>query len=397
VQFQGNVSSGNPATISWNWNMGNGRIDSTQTPGIHRYQAAGSYSIRSIATNEFGCRDTATRTFVANPLPATNAGADKIICLGTPVQLQATGALTYSWEAAPSLTCTGCSNPFANPANNTGYVVHGFNQFGCERTDTVAVRVRKPFQMLHSLTDTLCIGEKTQLSASGADLYTWTPSATLNNNSIPNPVASPAATTIYRVIGRDSSNCFRDTADIEIKVYPIPTVEAGADLTISAGSPVRLNPSVSPDVTKYFWTPAYSLSCQNCKDPVVGPGKDIKYKLEVKNDGGCTSSDWINVYVTCSNGNLFIPNTFSPNGNGVNEYFYPRGKGVSTIKALRVFNRWGEVVYERLNFSPNDASAGWDGTYKGRKLTADVFVYTCDVVCENNVVLTYKGDVMLLR
>ena len=276
-------------------------------------------------------------------------------------------------------------------------MVNGFNAFGCKRTDSVLVRVKKPFQLVHSPGDTLCIGESSKLFASGAGNYTWSPASTLNNSTIANPVANPTTTTVYRVIGRDSSNCFRDTADITIRVYPIPVVDAGADQTVSAGSPARLNTTVSSDVTKFLWTPAYNISCPTCKDPVVSPGRDTKYNLEVKNEGGCKSSDWLTVFVTCNNGNIFIPNTFSPNGNGMNEYFYPRGKGVANIKSFRVFNRWGEVVFERTNFSPNDASSGWDGTYKGRRLTADVFIYTCDVVCENNTVLTYKGDVTLLR
>jgi gliding motility-associated-like protein len=219
----------------------------------------------------------------------------------------------------------------------------------------------------------------------------------LNNNIISNPVASPTTTTIYRVIGTDSDNCFRDTADIPVRVYPIPQVNAGIDVNVSAGTPVRLNPVVSPDVTRYSWTPAFNLSCPVCRDPLVTTGRNMEFTLEVKNDGGCTSRDVISVFVTCNNGNLFIPNTFSPNGNGVNESFYPRGRGIAKIKSFRVFNRWGEVVFERMEFQPNDASLGWDGTFKGRPLGPDVFVYTCDVVCENNIVLGYKGDVTLLR
>ncbi|MEO7983937.1 MAG: PKD domain-containing protein, partial [Bacteroidota bacterium] len=396
-QFNGIVNSGNPALLSWNWDMGNGLHYTTQTPAIQFYPNPQNYTITAVGTNEHGCRDTATKIFTANTFPGISAGADKVVCLGTPVQLFATGGISFTWEPAASLSCTNCSSPFVNPADNSIYVVTGFSALGCSRTDTVEVRVRKPFQLVHSPGDTLCMGERAQLAASGADNYTWSPASTLNNSTIPDPVANPVATTVYRVIGKDSDNCFRDTADITIKVYPIPVVDAGVDQNVSAGAPARLNATVSPDVTKYLWSPAYNISCVTCKDPVVTPGRETKYNLEVKNDGGCKSSDWLTVFVTCNSGNLFIPNTFSPNGNGMNEYFYPRGKGVAKIKSFRVFNRWGEVVFERMNFIPNDATAGWDGTYKGRKMTADVFIYTCDVVCENNTVLTYKGDVTLLR
>ena len=117
----------------------------------------------------------------------------------------------------------------------------------------------------------------------------------------------------------------------------------------------------------------------------------------MKNEGGCTAKAAITVHVICNDGNLFIPNTFSPNTDGRNDRFYPRGTGISKIKSLKVFNRWGELVFDRENFSANDAQAGWDGTFKGQVLAPDVYIYTCEVVCMNNEVLTFKGDVTLLR
>jgi len=92
-----------------------------------------------------------------------------------------------------------------------------------------------------------------------------------------------------------------------------------------------------------------------------------------------------------------MPNTFSPNGDGVNDIFYPRGSGIFQVKMLRIFNRWGATVFEKSNLSANDISAGWNGTCKGAKLPPDVFVYTMDVICDNNTVLTFKGNVALIR
>ena len=92
-----------------------------------------------------------------------------------------------------------------------------------------------------------------------------------------------------------------------------------------------------------------------------------------------------------------MPNTFSPNGDGNNDVFYPRGQGLFTIKTFRIFNRWGEIVFERANFLPNDATGGWDGRYKGQAASQDVYVYTIDVVCENKVLMHYKGNIALIR
>jgi gliding motility-associated-like protein len=105
----------------------------------------------------------------------------------------------------------------------------------------------------------------------------------------------------------------------------------------------------------------------------------------------------VNVFVLCDGANVFIPNTFSPNADGANDYFFPRGTGLFTIKQLRIFNRWGEQVFEKYSFKANDESAGWDGTYKGQKLTPDVYVYIMDIQCQNNTTLTLKGNIALIK
>ena len=107
--------------------------------------------------------------------------------------------------------------------------------------------------------------------------------------------------------------------------------------------------------------------------------------------------DVVTVHVLCNGANVFIPNTFSPNADGANDVFYPRGTGLFKIKTLRIFNRWGQVVFEKQSFNANDALSGWDGTFKGAKLSADVFVYMIDIICDNNSVLTYKGNVALIQ
>jgi gliding motility-associated-like protein len=117
----------------------------------------------------------------------------------------------------------------------------------------------------------------------------------------------------------------------------------------------------------------------------------------VKNKGGCKATDELTVSVLCNGANMFIPNTFSPNQDGVNDLFYPRGSGIFTIKRFKVFSRWGEVIFEQNNFNANDLSKAWDGTFKGKKLDPDVYIYTVDVMCENFTVLSFKGNVALIK
>ncbi|RYY55927.1 MAG: PKD domain-containing protein [Chitinophagaceae bacterium] len=391
------VNRGDAASLTWDWNFGSAGTSVLQSPAPVTYTVAGSYAGTLIVTDSNGCRDTATHTFSARPLPATNAGNDRVYCYGTPVQLKATGASTYTWLDAAGLSCTTCDAPLAAPEINSIYRVEGKNEFGCVATDSLDIRVRRPFTIRVSPDDTLCLGTSVKLNASGADLYTWSPAAGLSGTSIASPVATPSASTRYIVTGRDSDGCFTDTASVRIKVYPIPVVDAGADITLAAGASTTINTKASDDVTKYSWSPAFQISCINCPAPVINPRKTMEYTVTVANDGGCKSKDDVKVFVTCSNGNLFIPNTFSPDGNGVNDKFYPRGTGIHLIRTFRVFNRWGQLVYEASNFKPNEAAYGWDGMFKGKQVPADVFIYTCEVMCLNDEIIEYKGDVTLLR
>jgi gliding motility-associated-like protein len=119
--------------------------------------------------------------------------------------------------------------------------------------------------------------------------------------------------------------------------------------------------------------------------------------VNARNIAGCSVEKQLTVTVLCKNQNLFIPNTFSPNGDGMNDYFYPRGKGLFTIKSFRVFSRIGTIVFEKNNFPPNQQSYGWDGKYQGQALQPDVYVYMVDVICDNGAVISTKGNVTLLR
>jgi gliding motility-associated-like protein len=261
----------------------------------------------------------------------------------------------------------------------------------------MTVRVRQPFVLKVSPGDTLCYGGTAHLKADGADTYTWYPSIGVTDPNSGATLVKPETSTTYKLVAKDKYGCFTDTGSVFIKVWPIPTVEAGADQNLIVGQSIQLHTKNSIDVATWQWTPSGSLSCSTCAEPKANPKQTTTYNVEVKNRGGCKNNAKLTIYVTCNNGNVFLPNTFTPNADGVNDVFYPRGSGIATIKSLRIFNRWGEVVYERATFNVNEASSGWDGYYKGQLLSPDVYIYTCEVICQNNEVLSFKGDVSLLR
>jgi gliding motility-associated-like protein len=111
----------------------------------------------------------------------------------------------------------------------------------------------------------------------------------------------------------------------------------------------------------------------------------------------CKASDDITIRVACDDALFFIPNTFTPNGDGANDRFYPSASGVSKIDIFRVYNRWGEKLFEVRDFSPNKEEYGWDGKDKGLPLTPDVYVYYLESRCANGEKIFLKGDISLIR
>jgi gliding motility-associated-like protein len=397
LSFTGIVSLPDTSSLKWKWDFANGNASTLQNPPAQTFANAGSYTVHAIAINSSGCTDTAVKTAEAYPLPDLQLIGDTTLCKGTSVSLKANDAQTYSWSPSSYLSCANCPVPVSRPDSAITYFVTGRSSKGCVSKDSVFVDVKFPNSVKASGPDTLCFGSKVQLAASGAEKYTWSPSTGLNNPSIASPIASPGETTVYKVTGSDTKGCFTSTAYVPVKVYPIPTVSAGDDKTINVTKSFEIVPKISSDVTGVIWSPSEGIISRNYPGITVKPAQTTEYTVQVVNEGGCSSLDRVSIFVMCDNSNVFVPNTFSPNGDGVNDIFYPRGSGVFNIKNLRIFNRWGEVVFERSYFNANDASKGWDGTSKGKKLSADVFVYTLEVVCGNGQSLVFKGNVALIK
>jgi gliding motility-associated-like protein len=210
--------------------------------------------------------------------------------------------------------------------------------------------------------------------------------------------ASPASGSVtYTVKAYSADDCFTQTADIVVDVIPLPIVDAGKDTIVMVGSSFSLLPTYSSDVKEYRWSPSTNLDCMSCPFPMATPREDMAYKITVKNDHQCEASDTRTITLLCNNESVFVPNTFTPNGDGVNDIFYPRGNGIRSVKYLRVYNRWGQLIFEKQNFNTDDKSAGWNGTFKSQPLAPDVYVYTLAMVCDNNQVVETKGNIMIVR
>jgi gliding motility-associated-like protein len=180
-------------------------------------------------------------------------------------------------------------------------------------------------------------------------------------------------------------------------VNPLPVITVPPVISKLVGVPVRLPATYTSNVISYSWVPPATLDCSDCPQPVSTTKLNTKYTVTVVDSNGCKNTSFVEVIVTCKGADIFLPNTFSPNGDGSNDIFYARGKGLDRVKSLRIFNRWGEIVFEKRDFPVNDPSVGWDGKYKGNKALPDVYVYQVEIFCENGEIVRFSGNVALIQ
>ena len=383
------------ATITGiHWTFDDGSTSDINNP-THFYPTVGTYPVSMIVSTDSGCVDTLHSSVTIHPLPTITSTPDTIVCLGDPAHLTGMGGSTYSWSPATGLSCTLCTTTLASPAANTLYTVTGTDAYGCVNSDTVRVTLKYKTTAVAGQGGAICPKDSIQISASGGTQYSWYPATGLNNNQIPNPKASPAQATQYMVVTKEGS-CIADTDYVQVQVYASANIDAGQDVTIAQGESVKLH-AQGNGIVKYVWDAQPNMSCTDCQDPTVSPVVTTQYKVTGTTANGCVDTGDVVVKVVCNENQVFVPNTFTPNGDGENDLFYPRSKGLSTVKSFRVYNRWGELMYEKKNIQFNDEGAAWDGRYNGTLLSPDVYVYMVETTCASGEALTIKGDVTLLR
>ncbi|MFM2360421.1 MAG: hypothetical protein RLY16_2414, partial [Bacteroidota bacterium] len=179
VQFAGQLTRPDTSAIRWAWNFGNGNTASVTHPPLQTYNVAGIYNATLTATNSSGCATTLTRVVESYAVPTVSAGADRLLCSGSTMNLVATGALNYSWSPAIGLDCTNCPNPVTSTLANRQYVVTGTTIHGCSSSDTINITVKNKFNMTVGPGQTVCRGSGKQIKANGANMYTWSPSTGL--------------------------------------------------------------------------------------------------------------------------------------------------------------------------------------------------------------------------
>jgi gliding motility-associated-like protein len=394
VQFTGATQlQGQP---QWKWIFDDGSIVTQQNPPAKAYKDAGSFIVKLLVDNN-GCTDTISKSLLVHVKPIVSLSSKQaMVCEGSDVSIIAGGGISYVWTPANGLNSINSAAIIAAPVANTTYTVSVTDSYGCINTDSAKIVVAHPFKMSLTSEAVVCKGKTIELKSSGAATYQWIGNTiSLNNTAIANPLVTPAQTAIYTVVGADKDNCFTDTASIQVLVKPAPTVDAGQSVEILMGSPHQLQPTASSDVQSWSWSPAKYLSCTTCQSPEAKPVEPMNYQVTVTNGFGCTATDTVSIKLFCSESRIYIPNSFTPNNDGVNDRFSIKGQGIRIVKYLGIYNRWGELVFERSNFQVDDKNGTWDGRFKGLLAPTGSYVYFAEMSC-NEKTFTQKGTVTVV-
>lgn len=251
------------------------------------------YRVRGTDIN--GCQDRDSVIITRHAAPAVNAGPDESVCVGDSVHLLATGAISYIWEAEPSLSSLVIANPWASPIVLTEYFVTGTDINGCTKMDSVNVSTLSA-PLINAGEDTsVCIGSEVQLFASGGlpGLYNWNADPTLSDLDVFNPFAAPTIPTSYIVEGTDINGC-SNTDTVFVDVNALPSVDAGDDDEICLGDSIQLEAS---GAISYVWDTDPTLSELDIADPWASPITTRTYTVTAEDGDGCANFDEVTITV----------------------------------------------------------------------------------------------------
>ncbi|WP_369806995.1 gliding motility-associated C-terminal domain-containing protein [Flavihumibacter rivuli] len=384
----------------------------TQPMGnANRITQSGTYYIRAV--NGFGCSIVKPVKVtiwnqpvlvVTNPqavckpstiditLPAVTAGSEPGI------------TLSY-WRDASANTVL--SNPSAIGASGT-YYIRAVNSNGCSTIRPVVVTVHDLPEVSIEAPDSLCLGLSTELiirfKGQGPWSFTYSDGSqqyTINNvaNSPYRLKVTPGQTTTYTISSVSDRNC-TNTVNVSKTIwitYPIDGKTLPPVFTTSNTPTQLLGRNIGDNYNMFNWFPPRGLNRYNIIDPVFNYDKRTEYKIEMRSEAGCVTVDTLRVEIINSNEpgakpTIHVPTVWTPNGDGRNDKLFPFTVNIRQLNHFRVFNRWGELVYETRTIG-----AGWDGTYKGALQPIDTYTWTAEGIGINGEVIKQTGLVALMR
>lgn len=382
---------------TWTWNFADGTpplIRNDATPFTHTFANAGTYDVTLMVTTTYGCNSTVKHiSVVIHPLPVVDFTFTDTACLPNAlIQFEqhasiadhTENAFIYTWNFGDATPISHSLNPShtyytTGPFDVTLQVQSGDGCIAQQQHSVNTIHPRPDAGIAFSK-ESVCIGNGVQmLDASDPKdgvQYQWFWDFGDNATSAQqSPTHTYADATTYTVTHYiiNSFGCYSDTTQKPFTVYPYPVVNAGDDKLVLEGEHVTMNATASGSGLTYAWTKDLivttdlHLSSSTILNPVCTPVEDMYYTLTVTNNGGCPASDQVIVKVLKT---PRIPNTFSPNGDGINDTWEIQYLKQYPFARVQVFTRTGKQVFESHGYTKP-----WDGTINGKPLPLDTYYY----------------------
>jgi gliding motility-associated-like protein len=342
-------------------------------------------SIYMVTGSDGACTAQAVATLSVNAIPIVSITGNTLACSGNNTSLTASGADTYTWS-------NGATTPTINfnPTTTITFTVVGAIG-ACTNQQLVTITVVSNLIILITGDNIICAGQKDILTASGATNYTWSTGA--HTTSI---IINPTVTTSYSVTGSVGTCVGQATETVVVKPSPI------ASYTLNPNPANTLNPLVqflneSVNYTSWAWnfgdgSPLDTSDVNPSHYYNTQIGNTYSTSLILTNTDGCTSIDNVLLIIEPAF-TFYIPNTFTPNGDGLNDLFKGEGIGIASFQ-IWIFDRWGACI-----FNSKDINKGWDGTLPGSSTPVQEGIYAWTVSIEDALQVShnYHGTVSLIK
>lgn len=358
----------------------------TATPLVHPEKDT---TYRVTFTDEEGCVNTDSVHLRIKTNLLVDAGNDTTVCQGDPVELKAFSDENYAfaWYDSKNDLLGQSREVEVQSDQNETYLIRA-SLGSCEAEDRMTLKA-VPYPVPFAAPDTtLCYGDQVRLRGGGGSSYYWAGPG-LDDPANPSPVVTPLDTAVYTLTVTDTLGCPKPVSkNITIGVVPPVKAFAGNDTIITLGHTFQLHASGG---TRYTWFPSAGLSNPFIPDPFVDRNSDIQYRVKVATSEGCFAYDSINLrYI--KGPAIYVPNAFTPNNDGKNDVFRPVPVGIVEMDYFRVYNRWGQMVFETTKYME-----GWNGYFKGKPAVPGGYVWMVKGKDFNGKSIEKKGTLLLIR
>ena len=391
-------TGGTPAyRINWSPNGSDQSIGNTGSFTIPNLRV-GAYTITLTDSN--GCNAIAQATLSEPPCNLSiDIAAARADCgsshLNTTVA-GGTGPFQYTWNAT---RFNGQANP-RNAAPGT-YTVTVTDAIGCSAKDSLVLAV-DPSALIVSLglINPFCPGDLGVFTlrnvSGGQGPFTLTLNNTIQRFNNPPLTVRNLNPGTFALNITNASGCSFDTT-ITIQSPRSLSLELGPDTTLRRGAKVTFKPQLNFNPRQISWSPPTGLTSAQSLNAQAEPAFTTTYTLLLSDSAGCEVSDKIQVLVA-SQVEAYFPNAFSPNGDDVNDYFSGYGGDeIEALEYLRIFDRWGNLVFEGINIPVDDPTKGWDGTSQGQPSPIGLYVFSSVVRLKNGSTYSKAGELNLVR